>query len=139
MTDAAAARTTISSLNDHKSSIEPPPLATINRSGRATSPVSGNLLNPSIAAAICSADPAPCTFTPQTSTRTPKRSDKRCRMSRITAPVGLVTTPIDLGNEGRGRLRAASNSPSSASLRRRSSSCFKSAPSPAISTSLTIS
>ena len=35
---SAAARTTISSLNDHKSSSEPPPRATISRSGRGIDP-----------------------------------------------------------------------------------------------------
>ena len=38
---SAAARTTISSLNDHRSSSEPPPRATIRRSGRGSGPASG--------------------------------------------------------------------------------------------------
>ena len=38
---AAAARTTISSLNDHRSSSEPPPRATMIRSGRGSAPCSG--------------------------------------------------------------------------------------------------
>ena len=38
---AAAARTTISSLNDHKSSSEPPPRATMSRSGRRIGPSHG--------------------------------------------------------------------------------------------------
>jgi hypothetical protein len=54
-------------------------------------------------------------------------------MSRITAPVGEVTTPMTAGRKGSGRLRSASNSPSAASRRLRSSSSFSSAPSPASS------
>ena len=52
-------------------------------------------------------------------------------MSRMTAPVGEVTTPTTSGRTGRGRLRAASNSPSAASALRRSSSSAMSAPMPA--------
>ncbi len=56
---SAAARTTISSLNDQRSSSEPPPRATMMRSGLAMRPRSGSALKPSIAAATCSADPSP--------------------------------------------------------------------------------
>ena len=91
---SAAARTTISSLNDHRSSIEPPPRATIIRSGRGIGPPAGSALKPWIAAATSAAEPSPCTRTGHTSTRRGKRSARRCRMSRITAPVGEVTTPI---------------------------------------------
>ena len=59
---SAAARTTISSLNDQRSSSEPPPRATISRSGRGILPPSGSALKPRIAAAICSAEPSPCTL-----------------------------------------------------------------------------
>ena len=55
----------------------------------------------------------------------------RCRMSRITAPVGLVTTPITAGIIGSGRLRSASNSPSAASLAFSRSSWASRAPTPA--------
>ena len=56
---SAAARTTISSLNDHRSSSEPPPRATISRSGRGILPPSGSALKPRMAAATCSAEPSP--------------------------------------------------------------------------------
>ncbi len=52
-------------------------------------------------------------------------------MSRITAPVGLVMTPITAGIEGSGRLRAVSKRPSAASLAFSRSSCASSAPTPA--------
>ena len=135
----AAARTTISSLNDHRSSSEPPPRATINRSGRGILPVSGSALKPRIAAAICSAEPSPCTLTGHTNTRRGKRSCKRCRMSRITAPVGEVTTPITSGSQGNSCLRPSANRPSAASFFLRSSISAISAPMPAgSSASITI-
>ena len=56
----AAARTTISSLKPHRSSIEPPPRATINTSGRGIAPPFSNVLNPAIAAATSGAQAAPC-------------------------------------------------------------------------------
>ena len=127
-----------SSLNAHKSSSAPPPRATISTSGRGNGPSAGMLSNPRIAAATCGAADCPCTSVPQTRTRTPKRSLSRCKISRITAPVGLVTTPIVAGMPGMGCLRSASNRPSAASWRRRSSSCFSSAPSPATSICETI-
>ena len=55
----------------------------------------------------------------------------RCRMSRITAPVGLVTTPITVGCGGSARLRPASNSPSAFSLAFSRSSWASRAPTPA--------
>ncbi len=60
-------------------------------------------------------------------------------MSRITAPVGLVTTPITAGCAGIGRFRAGSNSPSPASFAFSRSSCARRAPTPAgSSVSITI-
>jgi hypothetical protein len=94
---SAAARTTISSLNDQRSSSEPPPRATISTSGRGIGPSSGSALKPSMAAAISAAAPSPCTRTGHTSTRRGKRSASRCRMSRMTAPVGDDTTPMTSG------------------------------------------
>ena len=131
---AAAARTTISSLNDQRSSSEPPPRATMIRSGRGGSielPCSGSALKPSIAAATSTAEPSPCTLTGQSNTRRGKRSASRCRMSRITAPLGDVTTPITVGRNGRSCFLASSNSPSAASFRLRSSRSAISAPMPA--------
>ena len=134
---AAAARTTISSLNGIRSSRLPPPRATISRSGRGTAPPASRPLKPSMAPATCSAAPSPWTSTGQTSTWRGKRSASRCRMSRITAPVGEVTTPITSGRKGSGRLRSSANRPSAASLRRRSSRSFSNAPSPASSSAST--
>ena len=57
----------------------------------------------------------------------------------MTAPVGDVTTPTTFGRNGTLRLRALSNSPSSASFLRRASSSAISAPTPASSSaSMTI-
>jgi hypothetical protein len=52
-------------------------------------------------------------------------------MSRITAPVGLVITPITAGLDGSGRLRAGSNSPSAASRAFSRSNWASRAPMPA--------
>ncbi len=93
----AAARTTTSSLKPQRSSIEPPPRATISRSGRGIGPPGASALKPSMARATSGAQAAPCTATGQTSTWRGKRSRRRCRMSRITAPEGEVTTPITCG------------------------------------------
>ena len=49
----------------------------------------------------------------------------------MTAPVGLVTTPITSGRKGSARFRSAANNPSAASFFRRSSSSAISAPAPA--------
>ncbi len=139
MEEAAAARTTTSSLNAHRSSRLPPPRPTISTSGRATAPPAGRALNPSMAAAIFSAAPSPCTGTGHSTTWRGNRSATRCNMSRITAPVGEVTTPITSGRNGIGFFRAASNRPSAARRLRRSSSSLSSAPAPASSTDSTTS
>ncbi len=97
MSEAAAARTTISSLKLHRSSRLPPPRATISRSGRGIAPPAGSALKPAIAAATSAALVSPWTRTGQSSTRVGKRSARRCRMSRMTAPVGEVTTPMTRG------------------------------------------
>ena len=111
MVEAAAARTTISSLKAQRSSRLPPPRATISTSGRGTGPSTGRRLKPAIAAATSPAALSPCTATGQTSTRRGKRSARRCRMSRITAPDGEVTTPITSGRNGSGRLRSGRTGP----------------------------
>jgi len=95
--EAAAARTTISSLKAHRSSRLPPPRATISTSGRGNGPPEGSALKPAMAAAISSAAPSPWTRAGQISTRRGKRSARRCRISRMTAPVGEVTTPMTSG------------------------------------------
>jgi len=78
--------------------MEPPPRATISRSGRGTGPPrSGSALKPATACATSAAAVSPCTRTGQTMTWLGKRSSSRCRMSRITAPVGEVTTPMMRG------------------------------------------
>ncbi|MOA58669.1 hypothetical protein D3C78_1830990 [compost metagenome] len=55
----------------------------------------------------------------------------RCRMSRITAPVGLVMTPMVAGKVGRGFLRDGSNRPSSRSRAFSRSNWASRAPAPA--------
>ncbi len=49
----------------------------------------------------------------------------------MTAPVGLVTTPMTSGRNGIARLRSGVNRPSAASFLRRASSSAISAPAPA--------
>ena len=127
---AAAARTTISSLNDHRSSSEPPPRATMIRWG-LNGTRAGSALKPLMAAATSSAEPSPCTRTGHTTTWRGKRAASRCKMSRMTAPVGEVTTPITSGRNGSSCLRAGSNRPSAASFFLRSSTSAISAPIPA--------
>ena len=130
---SATARTTASSLKAQRSSIEPPPRATITRSGRVAGPSCGIAENPLTARAIWAADPSPCTNTGQTITWVGKRSANLCKMSRMTAPVGDVTTPMVRGKDGSFFLRSGANSPSAA--RRAFSFSNKSiiAPSPATS------
>ena len=129
--DWLAARTTRSSLKPHRSSIDPPPRATISTSGRGIGPCSGSALKPSMARVTSSAQVSPCTRTGQTSTWRGKRSARRCKISRITAPVGEVTTPMTCGRNGSNCLRSSSNRPSAARRRLRSSSWASNAPSPA--------
>ncbi len=79
---AAAARTTISSLKGHKSSIEPPPRATMRTSGRGTAPPGAKRLKPAIAAATSPAARSPWTTTGHRSTRrweTGRRGGAGCR------------------------------------------------------------
>ena len=132
----AVARTTISSLKPHKSSSEPPPRATMMRSGLGM--LAGfwlvsslRALKPSIAALTSAAQVSPCTRAGQMMTWQGKRSLMRCIMSLITAPVGEVMTPITLGKNGNGCLRSVSNRPSAASFFLRASSMAINAPTPA--------
>ena len=77
-----------SSLKAHKSSIEPPPLATIKTSHKECS------LNFFIALEICAAAPSPCTSTGKnTISASGKRRFITFWMSQNTAPVSDVTTP----------------------------------------------
>ena len=131
MRQAATARATISSLKAQRSSIEPPPRATISTSSGGIAPSRLSRSKPSMAAAICSAAPSPWTSTGQSRTCLGKRSARRCRMSRMTAPVGEVTMPMRAGRYGIGRLRSSANSPSAASRCLRSSKSAMSAPAPA--------
>ena len=133
MLHPATARTTISSLNAHKSSIDPPPRATITRSGLVTGPLSGSAENPLTALAICGAALSPCTNTGQMMTFTGKRSFNRCKISRMTAPVGDVTTPMVRGMRGMARFADVSNNPSAVSRAFSFSNNSISAPSPASS------
>ena len=131
MCEAATARTTTSSLKPHRSSRLPPPRATISTSGRGIGPSGSSALKPATAAATSAPAVSPWTRTGQTTTCRGKRSEMRWTMSRITAPVGEVTTPMTRGMKGRSCLREASNRPSAASRRRRSSKSAISAPAPA--------
>ena len=64
---AATARTTISSLKLQRSSMEPPPRATISRSGRGTRPSASSALKPADRARrSLRPQPSPCTRTGQT-------------------------------------------------------------------------
>ena len=137
ISEAAAARATISSLNPQRSSMEPPPRATISKSGLGRAPPGVMALNPAIARATSAAQLAPCTATGQTKTFRGKRSRRRCRISRITAPVGEVTTPITSGKKGKACLRAGSNNPSAAKAVFRFSNMAINAPTPATATSST--
>jgi len=96
-------------------------------------------LKPRMAADTCAAASGPWTTTGQTSTWTGQRSRMRWRMSRITAPVGLVMTPITRGMAGSARLREASNRPSACSFAFSRSSWANRAPTPACSMVSTIS
>ncbi len=100
-------------------------------SGRGMAAPASIRLKPSMAAATWSAAWSPWTTTGQTITRQGQRSRMRCRMSRITAPVGLVITPMVCGMVGIGRLRSGSNIPSACSLAFSFSSWAKRAPTPA--------
>ena len=135
---AAAARTTISSLKAIRSSTEPPPRATMIRSGRGRCAAAERVEAARWRRRPRPAAFSPCTATGHSSTRRGKRACSRCMMSRITAPVGEVTTPITSGRNGSVFLRAASNRPSAASVFLRSSSSAISAPRPASSTCSTM-
>ena len=65
---AATVRARASSLNGQRSSIDPPPRATIRTSGRGMDPPSGRAANPRTALATCLAACSPWTTQGQTST-----------------------------------------------------------------------
>ena len=127
---SAAARTTISSLKAIRSSRLPPPRATMMTSGRIPA---GRVAKPRMAAAICSAAPAPCTGTGQSRMRRGKRRAMVVRMSWMTAPRSLETTPMVTGSSGRARFRSGANRPSSSRRFRSASIRASRAPSPAYS------
>ena len=138
ISEAAAALATISSLNPQRSSIEPPPRATMIKSGRGKAPPGVSALKPAMARATSDAQLLPCTATGQTKTLRGNLSRNRCKISRITAPVGDVTTPITSGKNGRACFRAGSNKPSAAKAALRFSSMAIKAPTPATATSSTL-
>jgi hypothetical protein len=130
---AATARTTRSSLKAHKSSIEPPPRATISTSTSQR------------AAACASADTsaggasAPCTGDGYTTTHTwGARRASVLSTSCNAAPAVDVTMPTARAKRGNGRLRALSNNPSASSLAfsRRNCSCSEPAPSARIDSTM---
>jgi hypothetical protein len=131
MAEAAAARTTISSLKAHQVFQAAAAARHDQQVGARHGALLGQPLKPAMAAATSPAAFSPCTATGQTSTWRGKRSARRCRMSRITAPDGEVTTPITSGRNGSSRLRVEIEQAFGASFLRRSSSSLSSAPSPA--------
>jgi len=119
---ATIARTTPSSLNDQRSSREPPPRARIVTAGAsearfaAPSRSTWRSIRRS-ARTMDSAEPSPCTAAATSTTRTSgHRRASTVQTSFQTAPVGDVTTATTAGRDGSGRLRAASNRPSEASF-----------------------
>ncbi len=105
--DAAIARTTASSLNDHRSSRLPPPRPTTSTSGAGSSRLAARM-----PATISAAAPSPWTRAGMISTSTPRqRRRSTSRKSRTAAPVGLVTKASRRGKGGSRRLRAGSNKP----------------------------
>ncbi len=125
---ATIARTTRSSLNDHRSSSDPPPRARIVTAGasawrpsRAASPIQRSRRRR--APTMLAGAPSPWTWHATSTTRASgQRRASTLHTSRQTAPVGEVTTAITGGRSGSGRLRAASNRPSA---ERRALSCSK--------------
>jgi hypothetical protein len=95
---AATARTTSSSLKAHRSSIEPPPRATMTRSARHR-PARRQRVEAAHRRGDLRRRALALHRTGQTMTWLGQRSASRWRMSRITAPVGEVTTPIVRGQE----------------------------------------
>ena len=123
MAPSATARTTASSLNPQRSSSEPPPRATMMRCGRRNRRVGiEHALKPRIAAATSAALVSPCTRTGQTTTC---GENARHAMENVTDHrAGRRRHDPDRRSADTEAvcLRAASKSPSAASLRRRSSS-----------------
>lgn len=107
--DEAIALATFSSLNGHRSSRDPPPLATTTTSTPC-------LFRRSIPLTIVSAAPSPCTIEGARIMSAGKREAEVIIMSWMTAPVSDVTTPILRGYLGSGLLRDCSNSPSASSF-----------------------
>jgi hypothetical protein len=129
--DASSARATTSSLNAHRSSVEPPPRPTINRSGRWASSA-GRSLKAATASATARGASRPCTFTGHSTTSA--GGNRRARpdwMSWIAAPWPDVTTPMVSGNAGSACLRSGAKSPSACSFCLSSSNAFCWAPLPA--------
>ena len=119
------ARATTSSLNAHKSSIDPPPRPTMRTS------MSFIRFICFTASAISWAAPSPCTFTGCNKTETFRfRLWMMLRMSRTAAPVGEVITPTFQGNSGIAFFFSSANRPSAVSLTFNCSNAFCNAPSP---------
>ena len=111
ISEANIALATFSSLNGHKSSIEPPPRPKMMTSAPPHSFASRRERT------ISSAAFSPCTSVGNTAIFT--RGSRRftiCITSRTAAPTGDVTTAIHLACAGISRLKSASNSPSAASF-----------------------
>ena len=105
--EATMARATTSSLNAQRSSIEPPPRATMMTSTSSTR------ASASRARAMSAAAPSPCTRVSRTRTLARgTRANSTFRMSRTAAPSSDVTTPMRRGKGGSARLRCGSKRPS---------------------------
>ena len=103
----AIARASDSSLNSHRSSIDPPPLVSTITSDEPSA------TNRSSACSISSAAPSPWTRQSDTSTRVHgARRRITASMSRSAAPDREVTIPTVIGTRGSGRFLAGSSSPS---------------------------
>ncbi len=124
--DAKIALATISSLNAHKSSIDPPPRPTIIRS------MFFSFSSALIPSTIDLAAPLPCTLAGViTSSTSGNLLSATLIISRKAAPSIAVTTPILLGKDGIVFFSSSSNNPSSASFCFSSSNAACSSPTPA--------
>ena len=126
MRQLATAYATSSSLNDHKSSMLPPPRHTIRTSQSLRSEAV------SMAAAIFCAANWPCTGVGYSTTLTcGARRRRAVSTSRSAAACGLVTMPTVRGNMGNARLRSGWNRPAASSFSFRRKNASNSEPTPA--------
>ena len=119
---ATTARTTRSSLNDHRSSIDPPPRARIVTSGASLprpASASAAVYRSTLRSARTIDSGAPSPWTWQATSRTRAIGHRRANTwhtSFHAAPVGDETTAMTRGRDGSGRFRSTPNRPSAASF-----------------------